>query len=84
VDGGKRAVALRGKVLGRRRSCAALGGSECYSGSYGGNKVRTKQRAPKDIDEYIAGFPNDVQEILEKIRMKIRKRHRTQKKQSNI
>jgi hypothetical protein len=25
-------------------------------------KMRTKQTAPKDIDEYIAGFPNDVQE----------------------
>lgn len=35
--------------------------------------MRTKQTAPKDIDEYIAGFPNDVQEILEKIRMTIRK-----------
>ena len=35
--------------------------------------MRTKQKAPKDIDEYIAGFPNDVQEILEKIRMTIRK-----------
>ena len=30
-------------------------------------KMRTDQTAPKDIDEYIAGFPNDVQEILEKI-----------------
>ncbi len=29
--------------------------------------------APKDIDEYIAGFPIDVQERLEKIRMTIRK-----------
>jgi hypothetical protein len=27
----------------------------------------------KDIDEYIAGFPNDVQRILEKIRLTIRK-----------
>jgi len=35
--------------------------------------MRTRQTAPKDIDEYIAGFPNDVQEILEKIRMTIRK-----------
>jgi len=35
--------------------------------------MRTKQTAPKTIDEYIAGFPNDVQEILEKIRMTIRK-----------
>jgi uncharacterized protein YdhG (YjbR/CyaY superfamily) len=38
-----------------------------------GNKMRTKQTASKDIDEYIAGFPSDVQEILEKIRMTIRK-----------
>jgi uncharacterized protein YdhG (YjbR/CyaY superfamily) len=35
--------------------------------------LRTKQAAPEDIDEYIAGFPNDVQAILEKIRMTIRK-----------
>lgn len=28
--------------------------------------------APKNIDEYIAGFPKDVQEILQKIRMTIR------------
>jgi uncharacterized protein YdhG (YjbR/CyaY superfamily) len=35
--------------------------------------MRTNQTAPKDIDEYIAGFPNDVQEILVKIRMTIRK-----------
>jgi len=34
--------------------------------------VRTDQAAPKNIDEYIAGFPNDVQEILQKIRMTIR------------
>jgi uncharacterized protein YdhG (YjbR/CyaY superfamily) len=31
------------------------------------------QPAPKTIDEYIAGFPPDVQEILEKVRMTIRK-----------
>ena len=35
--------------------------------------MKTKQTAPKTIDEYIAGFPSDVQEILEKIRMTIRK-----------
>ena len=35
--------------------------------------MKTKQAAPRSIDEYIAGFPNDVQEILEKIRMTIRK-----------
>lgn len=31
------------------------------------------QTAPKTIDEYITGFPDNVQEILEKIRMTIRK-----------
>ena len=35
--------------------------------------MKTKQTAPKNIDEYIAAFPNDVQEILEKIRMTIKK-----------
>jgi uncharacterized protein YdhG (YjbR/CyaY superfamily) len=34
--------------------------------------MRTNQTAPKNIDEYIATFPNDVQEILEQIRMTIR------------
>src|SRR2546425_9695709 len=37
------------------------------------HRSRARQTAPKDIDEYIAGFTNDVQEILEKIRMTIRK-----------
>ncbi|CAG0936047.1 Intracellular iron chaperone frataxin [Thermoflexales bacterium] len=32
----------------------------------------TGQKAPQNIDEYIAGFPLDVQEILEKIRLTIR------------
>ncbi len=35
--------------------------------------MKTKQTAPRNIDEYIAGFPNDVQKILEKVRMTIRK-----------
>ena len=35
--------------------------------------MKTDETAPKNIDEYIAGFPHDVQEILEKIRMTIRK-----------
>ena len=35
--------------------------------------MRTKPTAPKDIDEYIEGFPTDVQKILEKIRKTIRK-----------
>ena len=32
-----------------------------------------KQKAPRDLDEYIAGFPDPVAKILEKIRMTIRK-----------
>ena len=35
--------------------------------------MRTRQTAPADIDEYIAGFPKDVRELLKKIRMTIRK-----------
>lgn len=35
--------------------------------------MRTEQTTPKTIDEYIAGFPQDVQHILEKIRTTIRK-----------
>ncbi len=35
--------------------------------------MSTKQTAPETIDEYIAGFPNDVQAILQKIRLTIRK-----------
>jgi uncharacterized protein YdhG (YjbR/CyaY superfamily) len=38
-----------------------------------GKNMKTDRTAPKTIDEYIAGFPDDVQEILEKIRMTIRK-----------
>jgi uncharacterized protein YdhG (YjbR/CyaY superfamily) len=34
--------------------------------------MKAGQTAPKDIDEYIAGFPKDVQELLEKIRVTIR------------
>ncbi len=36
-------------------------------------KMKTNQTAPRNIDEYIAGFPHDVQAILEKIRVTIRK-----------
>lgn len=32
-----------------------------------------KVTAPNDIDEYIAGFPSDVQKLLKKIRTTIRK-----------
>jgi len=35
--------------------------------------MKTDQSTPKNMDEYIAGFPHDVQEILEKIRLTIRK-----------
>ena len=35
--------------------------------------MRTKQTSPKNMDEYIAGFPQDVQKILEKIRLTIRR-----------
>ncbi len=35
--------------------------------------MRINKSVPRNIDAYIAGFPNDVQEILEKIRQTIRK-----------
>ena len=35
--------------------------------------MRIDQATPKNIDEYIAGFPPDVQVILEKMRTTIRK-----------
>ena len=35
--------------------------------------MRTKQTPPKNIDDYIAGFPAEVREILEQIRSTIRK-----------
>lgn len=44
-----------------------------FSGFYEGNTMRAKRTAPKTIDNYIASFPSDVQEILEKVRMTIRK-----------
>ena len=34
--------------------------------------MKTDQRAPENMDEYIAGFPHDVQGILQRIRMTIR------------
>jgi uncharacterized protein YdhG (YjbR/CyaY superfamily) len=57
----------------RRLNGISLDGSECFSGFCEGDNMRSDQTAPKNIDEYIAGFPHDVQEILEKIRMTIRK-----------
>jgi len=35
--------------------------------------MKTDSAIPKDIDEYIAGFPGNVQEILQKVRTTIRK-----------
>ena len=35
--------------------------------------MKTSQTAPKDMDEYIAGFPERIQEILQKIRATIKK-----------
>jgi uncharacterized protein YdhG (YjbR/CyaY superfamily) len=35
--------------------------------------MKKKQATPQNIDEYIAGFPKDVQKILQKIRMTIQK-----------
>jgi uncharacterized protein YdhG (YjbR/CyaY superfamily) len=34
--------------------------------------MKTDRTVPNTIDEYIAGFPPDIQEILEKIRLTIR------------
>jgi uncharacterized protein YdhG (YjbR/CyaY superfamily) len=34
--------------------------------------MRTHQAAPRTIDEYIASFPREVQEILEKVRTTIK------------
>ena len=34
--------------------------------------MKSDQPTPRTIDEYIAGFPPDVQDILQKIRMTIR------------
>ena len=35
--------------------------------------MKTEHAGPRTIDEYIAGFPHDVQVILRKIRLTIRK-----------
>lgn len=34
--------------------------------------MKTERTAPQNIDEYIAGFPPDVQDILQKVRATIR------------
>jgi len=33
-----------------------------------GGDVKTNPTAPKNVDEYIAGFPRDIQEILQRVR----------------
>jgi uncharacterized protein YdhG (YjbR/CyaY superfamily) len=43
-----------------------------FSGSLGENTMKTDQTAPQSIDEYIAGFPQDVQMVLEEIRQAVR------------
>jgi len=35
--------------------------------------MKSEKTSPKTIDEYISGYPKDVQAILQKIRMTIRK-----------
>ena len=35
--------------------------------------MRSKQAGPRNIDEYIAGFPGEIQELLEMVRMTIKK-----------
>jgi uncharacterized protein YdhG (YjbR/CyaY superfamily) len=44
-----------------------------FSGSGERNNMRADQTTPKTIDEYIASFPREIREILEKIRTTIRK-----------
>ena len=46
---------------------------QCFSEAIEGSDMRTDQTAPATIDEYIAGFPQEIQAILEKIRTTIRK-----------
>jgi uncharacterized protein YdhG (YjbR/CyaY superfamily) len=50
-----------------------LGCDRRFIGFSPGGNMKTLQAAPKTIDEYIAGFPPDIQAILEEIRRTIRK-----------
>jgi uncharacterized protein YdhG (YjbR/CyaY superfamily) len=45
----------------------------CLSGRHEGTHMPTSRTAPRSIDEYISGFPGDVQEILGRIRNTIRR-----------
>lgn len=38
-----------------------------------GYSMKTTHTTPQSIDEYIAGFPREIQELLEKVRITIRK-----------
>jgi uncharacterized protein YdhG (YjbR/CyaY superfamily) len=60
-------------ALAAHRIKRSVGRSEGFSGIYEGNKMRTNQSVPQNIDEYIAGFPTEVQKILKKLRLTIRK-----------
>jgi uncharacterized protein YdhG (YjbR/CyaY superfamily) len=51
-------------------ACVAVG---VISEVYEGEMMKASQTAPRTIDEYIAGFPEDVQDILQNVRMTIRK-----------
>ena len=53
----------------RHRSAALCGTSRLEPPGY----LNMKTAPPKNIDEYIAGFPRDVQEILQEIRVNIKK-----------
>jgi uncharacterized protein YdhG (YjbR/CyaY superfamily) len=61
------------KVTGSKRGCAEpLYDPELFFTITGASPMRTKQPAPKNIDEYITRYPSDVQAILGKIRTTIR------------
>ena len=64
--------------------CQALGDPECVPKTAEEGSMATDQKAPETIDEYIATFPPEIQEILEKVRRTIREARQAQKKQSSI
>ena len=61
-----RRAAVAHRVLG-------CGPKESVLGFAGNGSMKTKPAKPRTIDEYIAGFPDDIQDRLQKIRMTIRK-----------
>jgi uncharacterized protein YdhG (YjbR/CyaY superfamily) len=72
---GKRAsVAASGLIrTAITRSTPRRYGTGASSDQREGNIMTANNTKPKDIDEYISGFPKETQEILEKIRTTIRK-----------